>query len=148
MCHFHAFWVGSNPTRNNFLRFLKQNNKRKKLWKNRKFRRNIGKSRRNIGIYRKLSGKIGKSRKFSGKIGQTKFLCIFLFEAHRKTIFRRNIGRKNRNFCPCSLSCRDMKTLHAATWKPFEASLTACHGALNLQNSLPCCDMTTLHVAT
>ena len=92
MCQFHAFWVGSNPTRNNFLRFLKQNNKREKLWKNRKFRRNIGKSRRNIGIY----------RKFSGKIGQTKFLCIFLFEAHRKTIFRRNIGRKNRNFCPCS----------------------------------------------
>ena len=31
---------------------------------------------------------IGKSREFSGKIGQKKFLCIFLFEAHRKTIFR------------------------------------------------------------
>ena len=43
---------------------------------------------------------IGKSRKFSGKIGQKKFLCIFLFEDHRKTIFRRNIDRKNRNFCP------------------------------------------------
>ena len=34
--------------------------------------------------YRYLSEIIGKSRKFSGKIGQTKFLCIFLFEAHRK----------------------------------------------------------------
>ena len=51
--------------------------------------------------YRHLSEKVGKNRKKSGKIGQTKFLCSFLFEAHRKTIFRRNIGRKNRNFCPC-----------------------------------------------
>ena len=79
MCHFQAFWVGLNPTRNNFLRFLKQNiTKGKNCEKIGKFRRNIGKSRRNIGIYRKKSG----------KIGQKKFLCIFLFEAHRKTIFR------------------------------------------------------------
>ena len=48
----------------------------------------------------KKSEFIGKSRKFSGKIGQTKFLCIFFFEPHRKTIFRRKIGRKFRNFCP------------------------------------------------
>ena len=101
VCHFQPFWVGSNPTRNNFLRFLKQNiTKGKNCEKIGKFRRNIGKSRRNIGIYREISEFIGKNRKKSGKIGQTKFLCIFLFEAHRKTIFRRNIGRKNRNFCP------------------------------------------------
>ena len=34
--------------------------------------------------YRHLSEKVGKNRKKSGKIGQTKFLCSFLFEAHRK----------------------------------------------------------------
>ena len=65
-----------------FVIFEAKYNKRKKLWKNRKISE--------------------KYRKLSGKIGQTKFLCIFLFEAHRKTIFRRNIGRKNRNFCPWS----------------------------------------------
>ena len=59
---------------------------------------NFGEISEKVG---EISEIIGKSRKFSGKIGQTKFLCIFLFEAHRKTIFRRNIGRKNRNFCPC-----------------------------------------------
>ena len=75
MCHFHAFWVGSNPTRNNFLRFLKQNNKRKKLWKNRKFRRNIGKSRRNIGNYREKSEKVENFREKSDK----RNFCAFFF---------------------------------------------------------------------
>ena len=50
-----------------------------------------------------ISQFIGKSRKFSGKIGQTKFLCIFFFEAHRKN----DISAKNRPKIPKFLSLPD-----------------------------------------
>ena len=56
---------------------------------------NFGEISEKVG---EISEIIGKNRKKSGKIGQKKFLCIFLFEAHRKTIFRRNIGRKTEIF--------------------------------------------------
>ena len=93
MCHFHAFWVGSNPTRNNFLRFLKQNNKEKTVEKSEKYRylsEIFGKNRTNeISVHFSFRGspKNDISAKYRPK--KPKFLSMVVIVLVRRVVYHR-----------------------------------------------------------
>ena len=57
--------------------------------------------REKIGFFRFFAEKSAIFLDFSTIFFQTIFPPEFLFHQHRKTKFRRKIGRNFRNFCPC-----------------------------------------------
>ena len=93
--------MDSNPTRNNFLRFLKQNNKRKKLLKNRKISEK----------YRKFSGKIGNFREKSDK---RNFYAFFFSRLTEKRYFGEISAEKTEIFVHGSNPSREIPLLGIA----------------------------------
>ena len=71
--------MGSNPTRNNFLRFLKQNNKRKKLGKYRKKSEIFGKNRTNeISVHFSFRGSPKNDISVKYRPKKPKFLSMII----------------------------------------------------------------------